>query len=105
MKRLSLILAALALAFAMVASAHTIGFTERTMVGGQELKPGDYKVEVEGNQVTIFNGSHKIELLAKQVLNAPHKFERSQVLINTEGGKNTLEEIRIGGSTTRLIFT
>ena len=105
MKRLSLMLALLTLVFALVASAHTIAFTERTMAGGQVLKAGEYKVDVEGTRVTIHNGEHKIELVAKQILNAPHKFEQSQVLVNSTDGKNTLEEIRIGGSTTRLIFT
>ena len=104
MKRLSLMLALLTLVFALVASAHTIAFTESTMVAGQILKAGEYKVDVEGTRVTIHNGSDKIELVAKQILDAPKKFERSQVLVNSTDGKNTLEEIRIGGSTTRLIF-
>jgi len=105
MNRFTVLLAFLALAFVMVASAHTISFTEPTMVGDQILKAGDYRVDVDGTKVTIHNGDHKIELVAKQVMTAPHKFDRSQVLVDAAGGKNTLQEIRIGGSTTRLIFT
>ncbi len=66
---------------------------ERTMANGEELKDGDYRVDVDGTRGTIHrDGHHKIQLTAKQVMNAPHKFERSQVLVNNSNGQPMLEE-------------
>jgi hypothetical protein len=74
---------------------------QNSVVDGKNLKAGHYKVELENNMVVLKNGKNTIELPAKAE-NSPTKYATTELeyLDNT-----TLQEIRIGGSHTRIIFT
>lgn len=88
-----------------VASAETfkISFVEPTVVKGHELKAGDYKLDVKDNSVVILQGKQKTEVPAK-VENSSKKFDRTRVLYNENKGKFTIQEIELGGTTTKLLF-
>lgn len=88
-----------------VASAETfrVTFAEPSVVKGTELKAGDYRVEVKDNLAVIAKGKQRVEVPVR-VENADKKFSSTKVLYGTEGGKYLIQEIRIGGSTTRLVF-
>lgn len=88
-----------------VASANTFTVTlfQPSMVAGQELKPGDYKVTVENEKAIISKGKEKVEAAVK-VENAETKFNTTSVRYSNADGKMKVTEIRVGGSTTRVLF-
>jgi hypothetical protein len=88
-----------------VASANTFTVTlfQPSMVAGQELKPGDYKVTVENEKAIISKGKEKVEAAVK-VENADTKFNTTSVRYSNADGKMKVTEIRVGGSTTRVLF-
>ncbi len=102
MNKLMLCFAILALA---VASADTFRVTlyQPSVVSGQELKPGEYKLEVTDNKVVISKGKTAVEA-AVTVEKADAKFKTTSVRYANGDGKMTVREIRLGGTNTKLIF-
>lgn len=92
-----------------VASAATykVSLIEPSVVKGNELKAGDYQVSVKDSSVVIqkFNASKKqqVEVPAK-IEQAGQKYQRTRVLYNENKGKFTIQEIELGGTTTKLTF-
>lgn len=102
MKKLMFSFAILALA---VASADTFKVTlfQPSVVSGQELKPGEYKVEVADSKVVISKGKTSVQAAVK-VEKADTKFKTTSVRYANGDGKMTVQEIRLGGTTTKLVF-
>ena len=101
-RKLTFSFAVLALA---VAGAETFKVTlfQPSIVQGTELKPGQYKVEVENSQVTILNGKEKVQASAK-IENVDRKFDSTTVRYAMTDGKYSIEEIRVGGTRMKLVF-
>jgi hypothetical protein len=103
MKSLLLTFATFGLAIASAAATHTVTLFQPTMVGGKELKPGVYKVEVKDSTAVLTQGKESVEAPVKAET-ADSKFSSTSVRLNNGGGKYRLEEIRVGGTSTRLVF-
>jgi hypothetical protein len=92
--------ATLALAVASAASSYNVTFFEPVVVNGTTLKPGDYKVEVNDNKAVIKRG--------KVIAESPVKVESNEAKYPTTSIRlalgTQLEEIRVGGTHTRLVF-
>lgn len=89
-----------------VASAATfkISFVEPSVVKGKELKAGDYQLNVKENSVVIVkNKKDQVEVPAK-IEDMHQKFNRTRVLYNEKDGKYSIQEIELGGTTTKLTF-
>ncbi|HWQ57061.1 MAG TPA: hypothetical protein VN442_25470 [Bryobacteraceae bacterium] len=101
MKRLLLVFVTLALA---VASAKTYRVTlfEHSVLAGTQLKPGDYKLEVKDSKVVITNGRQSAEAPVT-VENANEKFASTSVRYNNGDGQYKIKEIRLGGTTMKLV--
>jgi hypothetical protein len=93
----------LALAIASAASSYHFSIFEPSFVAGQELKPGDYKVEVNGNKAMIKAGKQTVEASVK-VEDGTEKFPETSVRYANDNGKMMLTEIRLGGTHTKLVF-
>jgi hypothetical protein len=105
MKKVLLTFATLAIAVASAASTYKITVFQPSFVNGTELKPGDYKIEVKENTAVISRGKETIEAPVK-VETAPSKFGATSVrYTNGEKGKQTVDEIRLGGTNTKLVFS
>jgi len=100
MKKLILTFVTVALAMASAATKYNVTLFQPTMVNGNELKPGDYKVEVNGDKAIFKTGKQTVETPVK-VEEATDKNSANTVRY-AEGNK--LQEIRIGGSHTKLVF-
>jgi hypothetical protein len=102
MKKLMFCFAIMALA---IASADTFRVTlfQPSVVSGKELKPGEYKLEITDSKVVISKGKTAVEAAVK-VEKADSKFKSTSVRYANGDGKLTVQEIRIGGTTTRLVF-
>lgn len=93
----------LALAVASAASSYHFSLFQTSTIAGKELKPGDYKLELNGDKAIIKVGKQTLEAAVK-VENAGPKFSETSVRFGTANGKMTIEEIRIGGTNTKLVF-
>ena len=108
-KKIVMVLAILAL----VASAGTVpvgGHYKLTIdrpsvVKGTVLKVGDYRITLGDAKVIITNdtGKNSIEVPVK-LESVEKKFSDTVIGYITENGQQTITEIRLGGTTTKLVF-
>ena len=84
-------------------SSYNITLSERSIVAGKELKPGDYKVQVVGDKATIKGGSQTVETTVS-VQDNDTKFSRTAVRYDNADGKYHLDQIQIGGTKTTIVF-
>ncbi|MEO8596377.1 MAG: hypothetical protein ABI759_23870 [Candidatus Solibacter sp.] len=86
------------------ARSYTVNLFQPSLVGTTELKPGEYKVEVNQSKATIKKG--KVETTSDvKVEEGDTKFDTTSVrYVNSADGKVRIQEIRLGGTKTKLIF-
>ena len=84
-------------------STFRVNISQPSTVKGGDLKPGEYRVTMGADKVTFVSGKISVEAPVK-IETAPEKFSTTAVRFITENGKNAISEIRVGGTTTRLIF-
>jgi len=101
-KKFMMTFAVLALA---VASAETYRVTlfQPSVVKGTELKAGEYKINLADQKVVLVKGKETVEVPVT-VETAEQKFSSTTVRYAQQNGKNTIAEIRLGGTKTRLVF-
>lgn len=102
MKRIVFVFLVLALA---VASAKTYSVTlfQPSVIGGTELQPGEYKVDVQDTKIVIKSGKQTVESPVK-VETASEKFSSTSVRYASGDGKYRIQEIRLGGTNTKLVL-
>jgi len=100
-KRLLLAFVTLALAAAS-AKTYRVTIFEPALLGSAELKPGDYKVEVTGDKMVITSGRKSVEA-SVTVENGKEKFASTTVRYSNGDGKYRIQEIRLGGTSTKLV--
>jgi hypothetical protein len=102
-----LTLGAMALFTLGIASAksYDIRLDNNTTVGSTQLKAGEYKVKVNGSQATFIdaNTSKSYTAAVKTETNTT-KFDQTTVQTTNQNGTDSLKEIDLGGSTTKLEF-
>lgn len=101
-KLIILSIALMALVFAGAAS-YTVKIFDPVVVNGTELKPGDYKLTLDNDKAILQLGKQKIEAAVK-VEQATEKFSSTTLRFAPENGKNKIQEIRLGGTKTKVIF-
>ena len=104
MKRTVLLcLALIGLAVAATKS-YTVNLLQPAMLGHTELKAGEYRVEVIDQKAQFRNGKLDTEAPVK-VETGDVKYPVTTVRFSNEDGKMHIQEIRLGGTKTKLIFT
>jgi hypothetical protein len=101
--KLMLSFGTLALAVASAASSYHFSIFQPSIFAGKELKPGDYKLQVNGDKAIVKMGKETLEATVK-VENGTEKFSETSLRYSTADGKMTVQEIRLGGTTTKLVF-
>jgi len=108
-KKIVLMLALLAL----VASAGTvpvgghfrITLDRPAVVKGTVLKAGDYKLTLGAEKITIVSDNGKVQVEAPvKVESVEKKFSDTVIGYSSENGKDSIYEIRVGGTTTKVVF-
>lgn len=89
--------------FSAAAATYTVTLFQPSLVAGKELKPGDYKLIVEDGKAVIQKGKEKVEATVR-VEQSDSKFSSTSVRYTEENGKLKIQEIRLGGTTTKLVF-
>jgi hypothetical protein len=102
-KRLVVCLAFVGLAVAS-AKSYSVKFSVPVTIGGTEIKAGEYKLEVVGDKAVIKSGRVVAESPVK-VMTEEKAFPRTSMRLARNEDKLQVEEIRIGGQKTRLVFS
>lgn len=103
MKKFVFAFATLALAAASAGNRHKLNLYQPAEVNGQVLKPGEYTLEVKDNHAVIKGGRQTVEAEVR-VENEAKKFDGNVVRFSDAGPNAHIEEIRIGGTTTKVVF-
>ncbi len=89
----------------MAASAavgtYRVSLFQDSIVDGKQIKAGDYKVEMQNNRAILKHGKETIEVPAREET-SPSKFSVTEVQYTNN---NDLQEIRIGGTNTKIVFS
>src|SRR5438876_1053581 len=99
-KRLAVVFAILALGVA-AAETYKVTLFQPTVVQGKELKPGQYKLDLKDNVLVIADGKNSVQTTVK-VEKSDQKFSNTTIRYATAEGKYSIQEIRLGGTKTRL---
>ena len=91
-----------AMLFASSAS-YSVTLFQPSTVAGTELKAGEYKLTIDGDKATITKGKEKVEAAVKMET-AESKFASTSIRYADQGGKMKIQEIRLGGTTTKVVF-
>jgi hypothetical protein len=93
-------------AFAGLALASTKSYTLSLFfpvkLGTTELKAGDYKLEVENNRIVLRSGKVRSEA-AVRVEESGTRYNTTSVRVTGESGDQHIQEIRLGGTHTKLV--
>jgi hypothetical protein len=105
-KRFVLAFAILALAIATAGTvpgshSYTITLVQPAVVNGVQLKPGDYRLQVDPAKISITQGKQTVEMPAAKVETVEKKFDVTAIRYDGE----KLAEIRLGGTKTRIVVT
>lgn len=98
---ISFLLAGLAIASA---KTFNVNFDHPVTLAGTELKAGNYRLDLAGDKVVITNGKESVESAVK-VEEAGSKFGSTSVRISNADGKMLVQEIDLGGTKTKLVFS
>jgi hypothetical protein len=96
---LTVVLAAVALA----GNTYTITLFQPSQVAGTDLKAGEYRLTVDGGKAVIEKGKQKVEASVRME-DSEERFSSTSVRYATDGGKFKVQEIRLGGTKTKLII-
>ena len=97
----------LAISTLSIASAKTYEITlaSPTKAGNLQLKPGQYRLKVDGSNATFTNVENgKSETSPVKVVATDKKFDTTTVDASKEGDTSTIKDIELGGSKTKLEF-
>ena len=97
--KLTFAVAALALGVASAASSYKVKVFDSVWIGGTELKPGEYKVEMTGDKAVFKSAKSTVEIPAT-FSSTERKFPSNALV--TEGKQ--LVEIDFGGTTDKIVF-
>jgi hypothetical protein len=80
---------------------YKISLLDNSVVAGKQVKAGDYKLELKDNDTAVLvHGKQQIEVPAKAET-SPTKFTTTEIQY---ANNNDLQEIRIGGTNTKIVF-
>ena len=102
--KLMLTFGTLALAVASAADTYKVSLHETTVLAGKQIKPGDYKIEVNGDRAVIKDGKKDVAESTVKVETGNEKFQATRVRYDNGDGKYHLREIHLGGTHTKLVF-
>jgi hypothetical protein len=86
------------------AKSYDITLVAPAMAGANELKPGEYKLKVEGSQAVFTDAQNAKQSFSVpvKVENGGQKFGDTAVETSNQNGMDNIRAIDLGGSSTRL---
>src|SRR6266496_7320 len=81
------------------AKSYSITLANPTQAGDVQLRPGDYKMKVEGGMAVFTDlDRNKRFTVPVKVENSDDKFSETAVITKNDGGVDRIKEIDLGGS-------
>lgn len=89
-----------------VASAKSfdVSIAEASVVHNLRLKPGDYRLKLDGSNAIFTDADGNSFKTAVSVEQEPKKFPDTEVLSTNDANDQRIEEIQLGGTRTKLKF-
>ena len=84
------------------AETHNLKLLQKSQLGTTELNPGEYRMELSGDKMTIKGGKTKVEATVKVEASAT-KYNTNSILYKSDGGKYAIQEIHVGGTKTKVV--
>lgn len=84
-------------------STGQVTLSEPALVSGTALKAGNYRLIVNTGKVTFVRDGESREIAATVEL-VDKKYEQNQIQYEQAGNQNTIKQIRLGGTKTRVVF-
>ena len=103
MKKAIAVMFALGISAAYAASSYHVTLYKPSTINGTQLKPGECKVEIQGDKVVVKQGKTTAESTVS-VQNGAQTFQASSVSYNGDSSDNQIQEIRIGGTSIKLLL-
>jgi hypothetical protein len=103
-KRILMVFAVLGLAAVASAKSYSLKLFEPSVIGGTELKPGDYTLELQDQKVVTHKGKQSCEAAVK-VETADTKYSSTSVRYTNGDGKYHVQEIHLGGTNMKLVVS
>jgi hypothetical protein len=103
MRKVMFAVATLALTAFAASNTFHVQIDETAWIGGTEVQPGEYKVQMQGDKAILKMGKTVIEVPAKMET-VERKFATSGVVMQTVDHKQKVQEIQIGGTKDRIVF-
>jgi len=103
-KRILMVFAVLGLAAIASAKSYSLRLFEPSLIGGKELKPGEYTLELQDQKVVIHHGKQSCEAAVK-VETADTKYSSTSVRYTNGDGKYHVQEIHLGGTNMKLVVS
>ena len=103
-KRILTVFAVLGLAALASAKSYSLRLFEPSVIGGMELKPGEYTLELQDQKVVIHHGKKSCEATVK-VETADTKYSSTSVRYSNGDGKYHVQEIHLGGTNMKLVVS
>lgn len=86
----------------MSAETYWLQIYQPAFLGGQELKTGEYKLDVEGDKLTLKKGKVAVEAKVK-VESLEQKARATTLVCEQVGDRLVIGAIQLRGSTTKLV--
>jgi len=94
----------IALAVVAAGKSYTVSLFVPTIIGSESFAPGDYKLEVVDQKAVIRNGKLHGEFPVKVEENGT-RYNATTVRYSNNDGKMRVQEIHLGGTSTKLVFS
>lgn len=85
------------------AATYDLKLFQASNVNGTTLKPGEYRMSIDGDKITIQQGKTKVETNGKMET-ADQKFQSTSVRYVNADGANKVQEIRVGGTNKKVVL-
>jgi len=89
---------------AVSAKTYKVTFYQPAVVGNTELRPGDYKLDLQDTKV-VLKGERVAAESAVKIETAGSNFPATTVRYTTTDGKTRVQEIRLGGTNMKLVLS
>lgn len=103
-KRILFTFTLLAVAALAGTKSYSIRLFQPSVIGGTELKPGEYRLEVKDENVVIRSGKQVGQAPVK-VETADNKYSTTTVRYTNGDGKYHIQEIHLGGTNLKLLVS
>jgi hypothetical protein len=102
LSKFKMLLGTVALLSASATTRH-MSISDPVWLGQNELKAGEYNVEVNGDKAVIRSVKGRVEVPVK-VETVPEKYDSTAWRTEDVNGKNELIEIRLGGTHQKVVL-